>query len=558
MEIKSFMDNIWTKSYQEGIENVINPDKYGSVVAIFTAACQKYADLPAYANLGKCISYKELHNKSTQFAVYLQKQLKLSKGERVAIMLPNILQYPVVLFGVLLAGLTVVNLNPQYTIAELSKQLTDSAAKTVVVLENFADSIEKVTAYVQLDNIIITKIGDLLGSVRGSVVNFFAKYVQGMIPSYKIPSHIKFNTSIAIGRKYILDAPTINPTDIAFLQYTGGTTGLTKGVMLTQRNITANLAQIYEWTKCTVQESKEVVITALPMYHIFSLMVNCLVFMQHGALNVLITDPRNTGSLIKAMAKYKFTIITGVNTLYNAMLNHPKFAQLNLTAIKLSIAGGMAVQKAVAERWYKVTGKVLMEGYGLTEASPVVCMNPLDLAAYNGKVGLPLPSTEVSIRDDNCIEVGFGEIGELWVRGPQIMVGYWQQAQETATSLTMDGWLKTGDIASIDRDGYVTIVDRKKDMIIISGFKVYPKEVEDIIALLDGVKEVAVIGVLQGLQGEQIKAIVVKNKVELTGAEIMQHCRNYLTAYKIPKIVEFRTELPKTNVGKISKKDLRT
>jgi long-chain acyl-CoA synthetase len=550
------MDNIWTTNYQPGIAQTINPDKYPSLVTIFTEACARYARLPAYANFGKNLSYKELQENATHFAAYLQNQFKLSKGDRVAVMLPNILQYPVVVFGILSAGLTVVNVNPLYTVPELTKQLTDSSAKTIIVLENFAYSIQKVMEHIQLDNIIITQIGDLLGNVRGTITNYIVKYVKKMVPDYTIASYTKFRDVIKIGKTQVLLDPNIQGKDIAFLQYTGGTTGVAKGAMLTHRNMVANLEQIYEWTKYIVKDSSEIVITALPMYHIFSLTVNCLAFIKRGALNVLITNPRDTDSLIKEIAKYKFTVITGVNTLYNSLLNSVKFKQLDFSTLKLSIGGGMAVQRAVAEKWYQITGKVLMEGYGLTEASPVVCMNPLNLAEYNGTIGIPLPSTDVSIRDNMEKELGVGEIGELWVRGPQVMVGYWKQEVETAAVLTKDEWLKTGDIASINPDGYIKIVDRKKDVIIISGFNVYPNEVEDVIALLDGVKEVAVIGI-PAPQGERIKAIIVKSREELTEKEVIGHCHNYLAAYKIPKIIEFRVELPKTNVGKILKRALK-
>lgn len=550
------MEKIWLKNYQPGVPAEINPDTYSSLVNIFNQNCVKYATKPALANLGHQLNYAEWHQLSTQFAAFLQHDLKLPKGSRLAIMLPNTLQYPIAVFGGFLAGLTIVNVNPLYTVTELVHQLNDSGAEAIIVLANFAHTLEQALPKTKIKHVIITQLGDLIPFPKGQIVNLVVKYVKKMIPDWNISHAIMFKAALASGKNRTLTPVTVTGDDIAFLQYTGGTTGVAKGAILTHRNMIANLLQAGVWIS-SVCKQDETIITALPLYHIFSLTANLLMFMELGALNVLITNPRDIPNFIKDLKRYKFSVITGVNTLFNALLNNPQFSSVDFSHLKLTLGGGMAVQKAVAERWQQTTGCPLLEAYGLTETSPAVCINPFNLDHYNGSIGLPIPSTLISIRDENNNELGINEPGELCVKGPQVMRGYWNNPAETEKVFTPDGWLRTGDIATVDEEGFVRIVDRKKDMIIVSGFNVYPNEVEAVIASHPGVLEAAVIGLPDNFTGETIKAVIVKKDPALTKEEIIAFCRKHLTAYKIPKVVEFRSELPKSNVGKILRRALR-
>ncbi len=549
------MEKIWLKSYQDGVPAVIDAEKYSSLKELFEEACKEFSDRPAFVNMKRTLTYKELEKKSRAFSAYLQSVLKLKKGERVGLMMPNLLQYPVVLFGTLRAGYVVVNINPLYTTRELQHQLKDSGSKVIVVLSNFANTVEKVLQTVDIKYVIVTEVADMLHFPKSCVINWGVKYVKKMIPKWDIKDYRKFTDVLKLGEKCEFKELDLQGDDIAFLQYTGGTTGIPKGAMLTHKNMVANVEQAFSWIKPGIKLGKEVIITALPLYHIFSLMANCLTFLRAGALNVLVTNPREIQEFIKILRHYPFTAITGVNTLFNALLNRPEFSQLSFKDLKVTLGGGMSVQHSVALRWKKITGVPLLEAYGLTETSPAVCINPFSLNDYNGSIGLPIPSTEISIRDEEDLELGVNQPGELWVRGPQVMKGYWNKEDETKEVL-QDGWLRTGDIAVIDEKGFVRIVDRKKDMILVSGFNVYPNEVEDVIAMMNGVAEVAVIGV-PFLGGEKVKAFIVKKDPNLKVEDILQHCRQELTAYKVPKEIEFRTELPKSNVGKILRRILR-
>lgn len=562
MEVKEeqqHMEKIWLKSYMPGVPAEINPDAYQSIPALFDSIFKQYAERNAFYNMGAYLTYEALDRHARDFAAYLQQVLKLNKGDRFAIMLPNILQYPVVLFGALRAGLTIVNINPLYTADELSRQINDAGVVAVIALSNFANTVEKALPHMpHLKHVFITEMGDLFPRHKAFFVNLMLKYVLKKIPAWQIPSAIKFKTALSDGSQQGFRPVDVQSTDIAFLQYTGGTTGVSKGAILTHRNMIANLQQAEAWFKGFMSGGKEIVITALPLYHIFSLLANGLFFTKLGGLNVLITNPRNVPSMIKDMSKFKFTAITAVNTLFNALLGYPQFKSLDFSRLRLSLGGGMAVQRAVALKWQEVTGAPLLEAYGLTETSPCVTINPANLTAYNGTIGLPVSSTDIAILDDNHQEVPLGESGELAVKGPQVMQGYWQNPEETAKVFTQDGWLLTGDIASIDEKGFVRLLERKKDMILVSGFNVYPNEVEDVITTLPGVNECAVIGVPDKHSGELVKAfIVMQDGANLTPDEVIRHCREHLTAYKVPKQVEFRTELPKSNVGKILRRALR-
>jgi long-chain acyl-CoA synthetase len=548
------VEKIWLKVYPPGVPATIRYDEFKSVGELFDACVRKYATRPAYHNMGKALTFAELDGLTRAFGAWLQSQ-GLAKGARVALMMPNVLQYPVALFGTLRAGCVVVNVNPLYTPRELEHQLNDSGAEVIVILENFAAALQQVVSRTKLKHVVVAALGDLLG-LKGAIVNLVVRHVKKMVPAYELPGALRFNEVLAAGAGHELRRVEVGQEDIAFLQYTGGTTGVAKGAMLLHRNILANLEMVAAWQKPFLSEDK-VVITALPLYHIFSLTANCLAFMRMGGCNVLITNPRDIPGFVKELAKHRFTVITGVNTLFNALLNHPDFARLDFSHLQAAIGGGMAVQKAVADRWTQVTGKVLLEGYGLTETSPVVCTNPLDLKEYNGTIGLPLPSTEIDIRDDRGKSLGIGEVGELCVRGPQVMKGYWQRPDETAKVLGADGFLATGDMAKVDEKGFVRIVDRKKDMILVSGFNVYPNEVEDVIAMHAGVLEVCAIGLPDDKSGEAVKVFIVKKDAALTEDDVRRHCEANLTGYKRPKIIEFRTELPKTNVGKILRRALR-
>ncbi|WP_147652704.1 long-chain fatty acid--CoA ligase [Vulcaniibacterium gelatinicum] len=547
----------WLKSYPPGVPAEIDPDAYPSIVAVLQSSLEQYRDRPAFANLGKVLTYAEFDVLSRQFAAFLLGELKLRKGDRVAIMLPNCLQHPIATFGILRAGLTVVNTNPMYTPRELRHQMVDSGASAILVLDNFAHVVQEVLPDTQLRHVITTGLGDMLGLPKGPIVNFVLKHVKKMVPDYDIPGAIRFRDALAAGRKHELPEVSIDPQDIAFLQYTGGTTGVAKGAMLTHRNLVANMQQASAWIGTNIRYGEEIIITALPLYHIFALTANGLVFMKFGGLNYMITNPRDMKGFVKELKQVPFTAFTGVNTLFNGLLNTPGFDQVDFSHLHLTLGGGMAVQRAVAERWKKVTGCTLVEAYGLTETSPAACINPMDLQEYNGSIGLPIPSTDCCIKDDDGRMLPAGEIGELCIRGPQVMKGYWQRPEETAKTIDADGWLHTGDMARMDEQGYFYIVDRKKDMILVSGFNVYPNEVEDVIAAMPGVLECAAIGVPDEKSGEAVKLFIVRKDPALTAEQVKAYARENLTGYKQPKYIEFRDELPKSNVGKILRKELR-
>lgn len=554
------VEKIWLKSYPLGVPAEINPDIYQSIIEIYEASCKQYADRPAFYNLGVTITYAELNEYSRIFAAYLQSTLQLKKGSRFAIMLPNTLQYPIALFGALRAGLIVVNVNPLYSADELAHQLNDSETESLIVLSNFANVVEKALPRIpKLKNIIVTELGDLFPRLKAVITYLALKYIYKKIPNYHLPQKIQFKHVLSVGKNLPFTAVSLRNTDPAFLQYTGGTTGISKGAVLTHRNIIANILQAEAWFDTLLkQQADEIIITALPLYHIFSLLANCLFFSKIGGLNVLITNPRDIPALIKEMRKFKFTSITGVNTLFNAMLKDPDFASLDFSHLWLALGGGMAVQRVVAEKWQLVTGKPLIEAYGLTETSPCVSINPINDHAYNGSIGLPVPSTDVCIFDEDGNEVSIGQAGELAIKGPQVMEGYWQNPTETAKVFNKEGWLLTGDIASIDGQGFLRLLERKKDMIIVSGFNVYPNEIEDVVAQLPGVNEVAVVGIPDERSGEAVKAYVIKDQPNLTAEEVIEFAREHLTPYKVPKQIEFCKELPKTNVGKILRRALKT
>ena len=550
------MEKIWLKSYPPGVPAEISIDHLPSLVVLFEEACRKYADKMAYVSMGREMTYGELDRLSRDFAGWLQ-SLGFKKSDRVALMMPNLLQYPVALFGTLRAGCVVVNCNPLYTPRELEHQLKDSGAKAIVIVENFANTLEQVVAKTDVKHIVVTPMGEMLGTAKGMLVNFVVRHVKKLVPAWSLPTSINFTSALASGRRHGMDPVSLCHEDIAFLQYTGGTTGVSKGAMLTHANITSNVMQAYSWIKPAVKEGEEFIITALPLYHIFALTANCLTFLMIGARNLLIANPRDIPGFIKDWSKYPITVVTGVNTLFNALLNHPDFAKLDFSTMKVTLGGGMAVQGPVADRWVKVTGTPLLQAYGLTETSPAATINPLNMKQFNGSIGLPISSTEVSIRDDSGKEVTLGQVGEICVRGPQVMSGYWQRADETANVMFADGFLHTGDMGYVDPQGYVFLVDRKKDMILVSGFNVYPNEVEEVVAMHDGVAEAAAIGVADAGSGEAVKIFVVRKDPNLTADELIEHCRKHLTAYKVPKHVEFRADLPRTNVGKILRRALK-
>ncbi|ROR14808.1 long-chain acyl-CoA synthetase [Erwinia sp. JUb26] len=550
------LQKVWLNRYPADVPAEINADRYRSLIDLFEHAALRYAEQTAFINMGQSLSYRQLDIRSRAFAAYLQQELGLKKGDRVALMMPNLLQYPIALFGVLRAGMTVVNVNPLYTPRELEHQLNDSGASAIVIVSNFAHTLEKVVAKTQVKHVILTRLGDQLSPAKGTLVNFVVKYIKKMVPKYHLPGAISFRQALQRGASLDYTKPDIINDDLAFLQYTGGTTGVAKGAMLTHRNMQANLEQTRATYGSLLKEGQETVVTALPLYHIFALTVNCLLFIDLGGANLLITNPRDIPGLVKELAKYPFTAITGVNTLFNALLNDDGFNKLDFSSLSLSAGGGMAVQKSVAERWEKLTGHYLLEGYGLTECSPLVSVNPYDIQCHNGSIGLPVPSTDVKLVDDEGNEVAPGEPGELCIKGPQVMLGYWQRPDATDEVLK-NGWLRSGDIVTVDHEGFLRIVDRKKDMILVSGFNVYPNEIEDVLMLHPKVREAAAIGVPNDVAGESVKICVVKKDPSLTKEELIAHCKKYLTGYKIPKIVEFREELPKTNVGKILRRELR-
>jgi long-chain acyl-CoA synthetase len=549
------MERIWLKSYPAGVPADIDPKKYRSLVQLFEQSIAKYRDRPAFHSMGKSITFGELDKLSRDFAAWLQ-GCGLAKGARVAIMMPNCLQYPIAMFGILRSGCTVVNVNPLYTPRELEHQLTDAGAEAIVILENFGHVLQQVRSRTPLKHVVVTSLGELLG-LKGVIVNLVVRKVKKMVPAYDLPRTVSFKEALKEGESKPMTTPPLGHDDIAFLQYTGGTTGVSKGAMLLHRNIIAALLQYEAWLAPVVGAERAVIITALPLYHIFSLTVNCLVMMVVGGENVLITNPRDIPGFVKELAKHKYSIITGVNTLYNALLNHPDFVKLDFSSLKLAVGGGMAVQKAVAERWKQVTGTPLIEGYGLTETAPSATANPVNATEYNGTIGVPMSSTEIVLRDDGDRDVPLGQPGEICIRGPQVMAGYWQRPDETAKAIGKDGFFHSGDVGIMNEKGFITIVDRKKDMILVSGFNVYPNEIEQVVAMHPGVLEVAAIGVPDEHSGEVPKIFVVKRDPQLTEHDLLEHCRKELTGYKRPKYVEFRSELPKTNVGKILRRALR-
>lgn len=551
------MDKPWLSRYPSDVPETINPDQYLSLVEMFEQSVHKYADQPAFINMGSVMTFRKLEERSRAFAAYLQNELKLKKGDRVALMMPNLLQYPVALFGILRAGMIAVNVNPLYTPRELEHQLNDADARAIVIVSNFANTLEQIVANTQVKHVVLTSLGQMLPRAKGTLVDFVVKYVKGMVPKYDLPGAISMRKALHKGRRLQYVKPFMSGEDIAFLQYTGGTTGVAKGAILTHRNMVANVLQAKGAYGPVLREGRELVVTALPLYHVFALTVNCLLFIEMGGSNLLITNPRDIPGFVKELQKHPFTAITGVNTLFNALVNNEDFHELNFANMKLSVGGGMAVQRAVAEKWKKITGVHLLEGYGLTECSPLVTGNPYDLADYSGAIGLPVPSTEVRIVDDEGNVLNYDQTGELQVRGPQVMQGYWQRPEATKEVINEEGWLSTGDIVRFDENGMIYIVDRKKDMILVSGFNVYPNEIEDVVALHGKVLEVAAIGQPHEVSGEVVKIYVVKRDPSLTKDELSTHCRKHLTGYKVPKLIEFREELPKTNVGKILRRVLR-
>jgi len=547
------MEKIWLNHYPKGIPSEVNIDEFASLKDVLKRSCERFADLPAYSNMGASLTYAELDQYSRDFAAYLQNSLGLHKGDRVAIMMPNLLQYPVALFGVLRAGLVVVNVNPQYTATELKHQLKDSGAVAIVVLENFAHTLQLVlekNPKIKL-RVFTTEVGDMFPLVKEVLTNVVVKYVKKMVPEWDIPNAVEFNAALRQGREHILHHVSLGHDDIAFLQYTGGTTGVAKGAMLTHGNMVANLQQVGAWIAHDLLDGKEVFVCPLPLYHVYALN-SSLVFMKIGANNILITNPRDMHAFAHDLKKYRFTAIIGVNTLYRALLDSPEFPTVDTSGLKVANAGGMAVQRVVAERWKKATGVPIIEAYGLTETSPGAICNPLDIVDWTGTIGMPFPSTEAAVLDERDHELPPGEVGEICVRGPQVMAGYWNQPNETANVFTAQGWLRTGDMGFMDERGYFKITDRKKDMIIVSGFKVFPNQIEDVVAMHSGVAEVAAIGVPDERSGEVVKIFVVRSDPGLTQQVLLAHCREHLTDYKVPKIVEFRNEpLPKTNLGKM-------
>ena len=552
------MEKPWLKNYPEGSEHELNTSEYDSILDMFDKAVREHPDRAAYINMGKVLTFRKLEERSRAFAAYLQNELKLERGERVALMMPNLLQYPIALFGILRAGLVVVNVNPLYTPRELEHQLQDSGAKAIVVVSNFASTLEKVVFNTAVKHVILTRMGDQLSFGKRTLVNFVVKYVKKLVPKYKMPNAVTFREVLSVGKYRQYVRPQIERDDLAFLQYTGGTTGVAKGAMLSHGNIIVNVFQA-KWIAYPFVGSRHrerLAILALPLYHVFALTVNCLLFIELGITAVLITNPRDIPGFVKELKKYPFVAITGVNTLFNALLNNENFKEVNFSSLKLSVGGGMAIQQAVATRWHEITGCNIIEGYGMTECSPLIAACPVNVVKHNGSIGVPVPNTDIKIIKEDGSEAAIGEAGELWVKGEQVMQGYWQRPEATAEVLK-DGWMATGDIVVMDESYSLRIVDRKKDMILVSGFNVYPNEIEDVVMLNYKVSEVVAIGVPNEVSGETIKIFVVKKDESLTRDELRQHCRQHLTGYKIPKDIEFREELPKSNVGKILRRVLR-
>ena len=551
------MEKLWLNSYEQGVNAEIDITQYSSISDVFRQSVEKFAHQPAFQNMGKTLTYAEVGKLAQDFASYLQNVLKLPRGERVAIMLPNLLQYPIALFGILQAGLVAVNTNPLYTPRELEHQLKDSGATTIIVLENFANTLELVLPRTQIKHVIVASVGEMFGFFKGTLMNFVLRKIKKMVPEYRISGAIPFQTTLKEGAAHTFRPVTLTREDTALLQYTGGTTGVAKGAILSHGNICANMLQAKEWIKNQLREGKETVIAALPLYHIFALTVNLMIFTNAGSKIILITNPRDMKGFIGELKKERISVFIGVNTLFNGMVNQPDFAAVDFSNLRLTLGGGMATQKAVAEKWKKITGTPIVEAYGLTEASPGVCCNPLNIEAYSGGIGLPVPSTEIELRDADGNEVAQGQPGEMWIHGPQVMQGYWNRPEETAKVLDARGFLATGDIAVMDEKGWFKLVDRKKDLIVVSGFNVYPNEVEDVAASHPKVLEAACIGVSSPKTGEALKLFIVKKDESLTAEELIAFCRTELTAYKVPKDIEFRDELPKSNVGKILRRELR-
>ena len=554
------MDRFWLKHYPAGVPADIDASQFPSLAQLLEHSFRTYANRRAFVCMDKAITYGELDRMSTHFAAWLQSR-GLRPGARVAIMMPNVLQYPVVLAAVLRAGFVVVNVNPLYTPRELEHQLKDSGAEAIVILENFATTLQQVLARTPVRHVVVASMGDMLGGLKGAIVNFVVRNVKKMVPEWELPNCVRFNAVLAEGRKLTLHPATTGPDDVAFLQYTGGTTGVSKGAELLHRNVVANVLQSEAWMQPALNKGapieQVVTITALPLYHIFALTVCCLLGMRNGGMSVLIPNPRDIPGFIRELQKYKFHMFPAVNTLYNALINNPEIGKVDFSGLRVANGGGMAVQEAVAKQWLAKTGCPIIEGYGLSETSPSATCNPTDSTAFSGTIGLPLPSTDIAIRDDDGRDVPLGQPGEICIRGPQVMAGYWNRPDETAKVMTPDGFFKTGDIGVMDERGYTKIVDRKKDMILVSGFNVYPNEIEGVAAECPGVLEVAAVGVPDTHSGEVVKLYVVKKDPALTEADVIEFCKERLTGYKRPKYVEFRTELPKTNVGKILRRELR-
>ena len=550
------MNKVWLKNYPSGVPAEINPNEYPSLTTLIESSCLRFASLDAFTSLGRTLSYEEYDHRARDFAAWLQQSAKLQRGDRIAIMLPNVLQYPIALFGALRAGLTIVNTNPLYTARELEHQLADSGAKAIVILENFAHTLADVIEHTNLEHVIVTGVGDQLGWPKATLVNLVVRHVRKQVPRYDLPGALRFNDVLEQGRYLPFEPVTTAHDDIAFLQYTGGTTGVAKGAMLTHRNMIANVLQAGAWLGTESKIGEDTIITPLPLYHIFALTGNLMVFIKFGAHNVLIANPRDFPAFVAELRSWKFSFISGVNTLFNALLNTPGFAELDFSQLRITLGGGMAVQRSVAEHWQKVTGNVLTQAWGLTETSPAACVNPFGLTEFNGSIGLPISSTEITIRNDEGRELPLGEIGEICVRGPQVMLGYWNRPDETAQVMVGD-WLRTGNIGRMDHGGFVFIEDRKKDMILVSGFNVYPNEIESVVAAHPGVLEVAAVAQDDEKSGEAVALFVVKKDPNLTEQQLVDYCRGELTGYKVPRHVYFRKELPKTNVGKILRRELR-
>jgi long-chain acyl-CoA synthetase len=547
----------WLASYPEGVARSIEPERYASLADFCLRSCAEHGDRIAFESLGAKLRFAELDRASRHFAAYLSEGLELEQGDRVAVMLPNLLQSPIVLLGVLRAGLVAVNVNPLYTARELQHQLIDSGAKCIVVLENFAATVAEVRERTALESVVVTSAGDSAGGLRGAVTDLIVRHIRREVPRWQIDGALDYSRVIDVGAELDYQDPVLAPDDIAFLQYTGGTTGVAKGAMLTHRNVTSNVLQLIAWVRPFIDAAKDVTLTPLPLYHIFALTVNLFAFIELGARNLLITNPRDIDGFVRELGRGPFAFLTGVNTLFNALIHNEKFAKLDFSGLRITLAGGMAVQKDVADNWQRVTGDCILQGYGLTEASPVVTASPLDQTEFTGSIGLPLPDTDVAILDEAGRRLGVGDVGEICVKGPQVMKGYWQRPDETAAVFTDDDWLRTGDLGRMDAAGFFYIEDRKKDIIIVSGFNVSPNEVEDVVALHPGVLEAAAVGVPDPRSGEAVKVFVVRKDPALTEHTLLEFCRERLTGYKTPDVVEFIDELPKSNVGKVLRRELK-